>query len=253
MNEAFEIIPGDAASGLLIVVDHASAHIPADIDLGIGPELVERHIGWDIGASELGRALCRRLGCPGLFGAVSRLVLDLHREQDSPALIPIASDGHAIPGNVRLTSAERAERIARFWTPYHDQLGHIVTVSPPALIAAIHSFTPRLESVEGPDRPWHVGILYNRDDRAARVAISTLREQGFVTGDNEPYSGRLLNATMNLHAEANGIPYLAIEVRNDLIRDAAGVTHWTKVLESVIQLCRNELAQSEAVRTYGAP
>lgn len=242
MSEAYSILPGDAAPGLLVVVDHASRTVPADIELGIDPAHAEKHIGWDIGAADLGVALCERLGCPGLFGAVSRLVLDLHREEDSPALIPTASDGHHIPGNAGLASADREARLARFWRPYHARLAEMVAANRPALIAAVHSFTPRLETSEGPDRPWQVGILYNGDDRAARIAIAELRAMGFETGDNEPYSGKLLNATMNLHAEAHGIPYLAIEVRNDLIRDAAGVARWAEVLEHVIVHCRNKLA-----------
>jgi predicted N-formylglutamate amidohydrolase len=242
VNEAYSILPGDEATGLLIVVDHASRTIPADIDLGIDQVHAEKHIGWDIGAADLGGALCARLGCPGLFGAVSRLVLDLHREEDSPALIPVASDGHPIPGNAELGAAERAARIARFWRPYHARLADMVAAHSPALIAAIHSFTPRLETSDGPDRPWQVGILYNGDERAARIAIAELRAMGFETGDNEPYSGKLLNATMNLHAEAHGIPYLAVEVRNDLIRDAAGVARWAEILEHVIVHCRNALA-----------
>lgn len=249
VSAPFEILHGNAESGLLIVVDHASRHVPPDIALGIDPSLVDRHIGWDIGAADLGRALCARLGCPGLFGGVSRLVLDLHREEDSAALIPVSSDGHRIPGNEAVGAAERESRIARFWRPYHDCLAGLVAQGQPRLIAAVHSFTPRLEMAEGPDRPWQVGILYNGDDRAARIAIAALRAMGIETGDNEPYSGTLLNATMNMHAEAGGIPYLAIEVRNDLIRDAAGVRHWAEILETIILDCRNELAPERAIRT----
>lgn len=249
MTEAYDLVPGNTDSGLLIVVDHASSRIPSDIDLGIDRALAERHIGWDIGAAELGRALCDRFDCPGIFGAVSRLVLDLHREEDSPALIPVASDGHPISGNEALKAADREARLARFWRPYHAKVAELVAQVRPALIAAIHSFTPRLETSDGPDRPWQVGILYNQDARAARIAIQSLRAMNIETGDNEPYSGMLLNATMNMHAEANGIPYLAIEVRNDLIRDPAGVARWAHLLESVIVQCRNKLASEAGFQT----
>lgn len=249
MSEYLQCIPGNAQSRLLVVVDHASNHVPGDIDLGIDPALGDRHIGWDIGAAALGTALCARFGCPGLLGGVSRLVLDLHREEDSAALIPPSSDGHPIPGNEGLGAHEREARLARFWRPYHSRLAQMIVEQPPLLIAAVHSFTPRLESGDAKDRPWEVGILYNHDERAARIAIATLQGMGIVTGDNEPYSGKLLNATMNMHAEANGIPYLAIEVRNDLIRDAAGIEHWADILETVTLTCRNELASQAAFRT----
>ena len=84
-------------------------------------------------------------------------------------------------------------------------------------------------------------MLYNEDERAARVAIPLLEHAGVITGDNLPYSGRLLNATMNRHAEANGIPYLGLEVRQDLIGNEAGVARWAEVLVPVIRATRAAL------------
>ena len=49
---------------------------------------------------------------------------------------------------------------------------------------------------------------------------------GLTVGDNEPYSGRQLNATMDRHAEANGIPYLTIEMRQDLIARRSQQAVW---------------------------
>ena len=85
----------------------------------------------------------------------------------------------------------------------------------------------------GGTRPWQVGLLYNQDERAARLAIRAFAARGVVVGDNEPYSGRLLNATMNRHAEAFGRPYCAIEIRNDLIGDAAGQAEWAALVAEV--------------------
>src|SRR3546814_13148280 len=71
----------------------------------------------------------------------------------------------------------------------------------------------RLETRPEEQRPWQVGVLYNRDDQAARIAIPMLEAQGWMVGDNQPYSGRDLNYTMNRHAEGNDIPYLRSEER----------------------------------------
>ncbi len=92
-------------------------------------------------------------------------------------------------------------------------------------------------------RPWQVGVLYNRDDRAALPGIAALRAAGLMTGDNEPYSGQVLNATMNTHAEANGIHYLGLEVRQDLIGDDAGVTAWVDMLTPVIIKVRDQVRE----------
>jgi predicted N-formylglutamate amidohydrolase len=114
---------------------------------------------------------------------------------------------------------------------------------------AIHSFTPRLESGDAPARRWHAGILSNRDRRAAAPALAFLEREGLIVGDNEPYSGRVLNTTLNRHGEANGIPSLSVEVRNDLIRDDAGVARWCNILARMVGDVRNSLAQHGRLAT----
>ena len=85
-------------------------------------------------------------------------------------------------------------------------------------------------------------MLWNNDDRAAHIALPLLRAAGIVAGDNEPYSGKLLNATMNRHAEGSGTPYLGLEVRQDLIDDEKGVTRWAAILAPIIRATRDALA-----------
>lgn len=241
MNEAAEYIPGSAGSGLLLIADHASSHVPPDIDLGIDPALLREHIAVDIGVEPLTRELAARLGCPAIIASVSRLVVDLNRRSDEPQAIPIASDGRAVPANAELSEAERRERIERFWKPYHALIDGSIDEVRPKMLLSLHSFTPRLASRPEEERPWHIGILYNEDDRAARLGIGKLRSAGVRTGDNEPYSGKILNTTMNLHAEARGLPYLGIEVRQDLIADEAGVERWAEFLAPVIAEVRDAL------------
>lgn len=221
-------------SGLLLIADHASNHVPDGIDLGIDPALLNQHMAIDIGVDPLGRLLCERLGMAGVFGDVSRLVIDLNREEDAPGLIPFESDGHAITGNHLLDAAARRDRIERYWRPYHDGIAARIAADRPRLIVSLHSFTPQLSTRPEEARPWQIGVLYNQDDRAALPGIAALRAAGIVTGDNEPYSGKLLNATMNSHAEANAIPYLGLEVRQDLIGDPVGIASWADRLAPVI-------------------
>lgn len=215
-HEAFRIIGTPARGGVLIVSDHASNRVPPDIDLGIAPELLDEHIAIDLGVAEIGAMMAREPGVAAFQGNVSRLVCDFNRDHDSPGVVPLTSDGHPIPGN----HGAREARIARFYDPYHAALASVLAETPPALVLSLHSFTPRLATSDEP-RPWHVGVLYNRDDRAARVAIPLLEADGLCVGDQQPYSGVLLNATMNRHAEGQ-FPYLGIELRQDLVGDFAG-------------------------------
>lgn len=233
MSEAADTIAAARDTGVLIVADHASAHVPADIDLGVPTDALATHIAVDIGVAPLAVLLCEAIGCGAVLGAVSRLVCDYNREEEADGAVPVISDGVAIPGNA-LDAAGRLARIDRFHRPYHAAVAAAIAAGRPALIVSLHSFTPRLASRPEEARPWQVGVLYNRDDRAARIALPLLDGAGIVAGDNQPYSGTVLNATMNRHAEAAGIAYLGLEVRQDLIGDPAGVARWCDRLAPLI-------------------
>lgn len=240
MSEAWTFIAGNEGQKILLIADHASNHVPLDIELGIDRELLNTHIALDIGVAEMAAALCRQLNIPGILGGVSRLVVDLNREVDAPHIIPTASDGHALPGNA-ISHRQRAERIARFWHPYHDEIARVIRRIRPRFLVSLHSFTPVLATQPEEARPWEVGILYNNDDRAARIAIPLLEGIGVIVGDQLPYSGKLLNATMNTHGEGNGIAYLGIEMRQDLIADAEGIDRWLDVIAPVVQSCASSI------------
>lgn len=215
--------------GIICVADHASNFVPADVPLGIADELLGKHIAVDLGTQNMADILARHHKIPVHIAAVSRLVVDLHREETSPFVMPATSDGHVIPGNI---GADLEQRLARFHRPYHAALGAWITAAQPALIIALHSFTPALESSDEA-RPWEVGLLYNRDDRAARHAIDMFRAEGFKVGDNQPYSGKLLNATMDRHAEVAGIPYLTLEIRQDQIATKAQQARWAALVADI--------------------
>ena len=227
-HEAWRLIGTPRFGGILVVSDHASNRVPPDIDLSIDPALLDQHIAIDLGVAEVGALMAQRPGIAAFHAGVSRLVCDCNREEHAPAVIPIASDGHAIPGNA-LDHAGHQARLARFFHPYHAALAELLDAHPPALILSLHSFTPQLASSDTP-RPWQVGVLYNHDDRAARLAIPLLAAEGLIVGDQEPYSGQLLNATMNRHAEADGRPYLGIELRQDQIATPAQQVQWAQRL-----------------------
>lgn len=231
IEESWQLIGEPRFGGILVVSDHASNRVPEDIDLGIDPALLTQHVAVDIGVREVGALMAQRPGVAAFHAGISRLVCDFNRDEHAPAIVPIASDGHAIPGN-DLDHAGRQARIHRFYHPYHAALADLLDRAPPALILSVHSFTPRLASRDEP-RPWQVGVLYNQDDRGARLAVPLLEAEGLVVGDQEPYSGVLLNYTMNRHAEAEGRPYLGIEIRQDEIADAAGQVAWAARLARI--------------------
>ena len=239
-SEVFRVLGEPRFGGILVVADHASNRVPEDINLHISPELLNQHIAIDIGVAGVAERMIRP-GIAAYLANVSRLVCDLNRDRDGSGLLPEISDGHVVPGNVLCTQG-RSSRIIRFFEPYHRRLAELLDAVPPALILSLHSFTPRLFTSDRP-RPWQVGILYNQDDRAARIAILLLEAEGLIVGDQEPYSGKLLNATMNRHAEAEVRPYLSVEVRQDLIADAAGQAVWAERLARICNSIALELGE----------
>ena len=245
MTDAFQILGTPTKGGILAVCDHASNFVPPDIDLGISPELLKQHIAWDIGVAGVARYLVELSDCAAFLATHSRLVADLNRYAEDASAIPVLSDGINIVGNM-LTSVQRKARLDQYFHPYHNRLDLLLHSEPPALILSIHSFTPRLETDPNAERPWEIGILYNDHDAASLIAIDYLEGEGLIVGDQLPYSGKVLNATMNCHAEANEIPYVGVEIRQDLISDAAGQERFAAILAEMAQYIVESLASGAA-------
>jgi predicted N-formylglutamate amidohydrolase len=253
-RDSFEEIAGNRGGGLLLLCDHASNRVPPEYGtLGLPTAELERHIAYDIGAAALTRELAARLDAPAVLSCFSRLLIDPNRGADDPTLIMRLSDGAVIPGNAGVDAAERERRLARFFRPYHariaEALDDMLRSGRTPAILSIHSYTPVWK---GTPRPWHAGVLWDRDPRLAVPLIEALRaEAGMHIGDNEPYDGALKNDTMYLHATSRGLPHALIEVRNDLISTPAGVTEWADRLERIVALILRNPAL-DAVEHFGS-
>lgn len=227
--EAWRILPGRADAGLVLLCDHAENTLPPEYGtLGLPPAELARHIAYDIGAAAITRHLNALTGAPAILSRFSRLLIDPNRGDDDPTLVMRVSDGAIIPGNRHLTDAERDQRIARFWRPYHDAiervLGACLSAGPPPVIFSVHSMTNVWKGVA---RPWHVAMLWHDDDRLARPMIEAFRrDPALVVGDNEPYHGGLINDCLWQHARHRGLANAVIEYRQDLVGDARGQREW---------------------------
>lgn len=241
MTEPFQIIGVPQERGVLIVVDHAANHVPPDIDLGIRPELLEEHIAYDIGVANIASYMSERPGYLSILGTVSRLVVDLNRFPDEAGVIPPHSDGVEITGNT-VDDSERNARLDRFFHPYHDRVAGLIRDLNPALVLFLHSFTPKLRAGLTDKRPWEIGVLYNEYEAASRLAIQFLEEEELVVGDQQPYSGKDLHATMKRQAEDIGKAYTEIEIRQDLIAHETGQRRFAEILLRICDKMRTGLA-----------
>ncbi|MEZ5743217.1 MAG: N-formylglutamate amidohydrolase, partial [Sphingomonadaceae bacterium] len=169
-------------------------------------------------------------GTAAFLGNVSRLVCDTNRRESDPAAIPEASDGHPIPGNIGI---DREARLARFHRPFNAALDALLDETPPALTLVLHSYTTSLRTRPDEGRPWHCGLLYDQDERGARLAQPLLEADGLLVGDQVPYSGKQYNAAIERYFESEGRPYLYLEIRQDLIADDAGQEEWAERLHRI--------------------
>ena len=235
---AVELFDEHGKAPVLVTCDHASNRVPQILaGLGLSHADLRLHIGWDIGAAGVTRWLAKRLDALAILAGYSRLVVDCNRDVADTTSMPAVSDGVRIPGNEGLSEGTRQQRIAAMFQPYHRAIERALDrfasrrVHPAVL--SIHSFTP---AMNGMARPWHVGVLWDKDPRIPVPLLAALRrESGLAVGDNEPYSAREpAGFTVRTHAVGRGLPHVALEIRQDLIADVAGEREWADRLARVL-------------------
>ena len=222
--------------GLVLVCDHATNIVPPGIaPLGIPEADMARHIAWDVGAAGVTRGLAGTLGAKAVLSRFSRLVIDPNRGEDDPTLVMKLYDGTIIEGNRSVDAAEVERRLETLYRPYHAQVeAALDAAGPDPVLVSMHSYTPQLRGKSV--RPWHIGLLWDRDDRLVVPLLDLLREEpDLFVGDNEPYSGQLAGDCMWMHGTQRGIPHVLVEIRNDLIEDAAGQAHWVELMTPILR------------------
>jgi predicted N-formylglutamate amidohydrolase len=222
MRGTFTLINSESSSSLVLTCEHASCAVPAEYDdLGLDPEQLAEHIGWDVGAGALTEALAQRLGAPAIQSAVSRLVIDCNRDLADHDLIVAESHGVYVPGNQRVDTLERDRRIREFYDPYHDAVDAALAPRPGALLLSVHSFTPALN---GRERRFDIGVLFDGFATEAEQLGGALAAGGLSVRYNQPYSGLDgLIFSARTHGMRHGLRYLEIEVNNRLLRAATGI------------------------------
>jgi predicted N-formylglutamate amidohydrolase len=233
----FRVLRPEGTSRFVLLGDHAGQAVPhALASLGLPQEELDRHIGWDIGVAGLAEALSARLDAIAILQTYSRLVIDCNRPLTAPDSIATVSDGTLVPANQGLTDEAAQARAAEIFTPYHQRITQELDRRDgrdPILIA-LHSFTPVFK---GHIRPWHVGVLYQRDARLAHALRDALMgETGLVVGDNEPYSvSDATDYAIPVYGERRGLLHVELEVRQDLIHHGEGQDVWAERLARLLR------------------
>lgn len=213
-------LTGRAGARLVLTCEHASAEVPPEYaDLGLPRAHLTDHIGWDIGAAALTEALSGTLAAPAVLSAASRLLVDCNRDLTDLDLIPPESHGVPIPRNVDVDAVERGRRLERFYDPFHTSIDATLADHDTAMLLSVHSFTP---SLNGRDRPFDIGVLFDDFIDLADLLADRLAAAGFRVRMNEPYSGLAgLIFSARAHGRRHRRPYLELEINNALLRSDA--------------------------------
>jgi predicted N-formylglutamate amidohydrolase len=220
----------DGASPFFLTCDHAGKLIPKSLGrLGVPESELQRHIAWDIGIAAVSARVSEALDAALVMQIYSRLVIDCNRDPLVPSSICEISESTPVPGNMNLDPADRRARQTEILEPYHTritaELDRRQELQRPTILIAMHSFTPVFKEIA---RPWHVGVLHNRDTRMAGIMLDLFRrEEGLVVGDNEPYYvSDLTDYGIPVHGEKRGLPHIELEIRQDLITEEKDQREW---------------------------
>lgn len=232
---------------VILVCEHASNHIPADLrDLGISEDVRQSHVAWDPGALGVALELSDLLDAPLLVGHVSRLVYDCNRPPEDQSAIPAKSEIYDIPGNANLSDGERARRAKLYYDPFRLELAGLVQAAiashPSPILANIHSFTP---VYFGQKRQVEIGILHDADARVADCLLASMHAtENYRVERNEPYGPEDgVTHTLRTHALPFGLLNVMIEIRNDLIRTSDEQKGMAAILARHFDVARNHFAQ----------
>lgn len=223
------VVNEGGSSPYVLLCEHASRYIPPRYaKLGLPDHELTRHIAWDIGAEGIARQMSKLLDAPLIMSGYSRLLIDCNRPIGVPSSIPEVSETTAIPGNIGIDAAERQRRADLFYWPFQRavfaHLDERQRKGTSTIIFGVHTFTPVFKGFQ---RPWHAGVLYRKSAEFGERLLSELAEPGLTLAANEPY---IIeddhDHTVPVHGEARGLEAVLIEVRQDLVAEAAGQELW---------------------------
>lgn len=246
--QPFEVINPDGAGPVVIICEHASAHIPAVYDgLGLVPDDLKSHAVWDPGARDLSLKLSKALDAPVVASAVSRLVYDCNRPPEAPSAMPEKSELIEVPGNTGLTATARQRRAQAVYHPFCRAVSDILDKrGSGAIVVTVHSFTP---VYFGKPRPVELGLLHDEDSRLVDLMLDHAGKLPHrKIARNEPYGpADGVTHSLKLHAVSRGLANVMIEVRNDLLATEEMATGMALDILALLIPAVNELRKKEMV------
>lgn len=242
-SPSFEMFNEGGQNPILLVCEHASNLIPERLNnLGLSEEQRFSHIAWDLSAKKLALTLSKKLDAVLIAACYSRLVYDCNRSPNAPDAMPFETEVCNVPGNTNLSSEDCAARISEIYQPFQQKISDVITNRNEIVLITVHSFTPVFY---GKRRETCIGFICGDDDRITSEMLSLCSDIKLKCGKNEPYgpSDGVLHTVLK-HGEANQIPYVMIEVRNDLLATNDSINQISDILVPRLITCLNSIKHS---------
>ncbi len=218
VHEAFESIVGRPEAPIFLTCEHASEILP---DPWLWSEddrrLIGTHWAYDLGAREVTIELAQALNASAVLSRFTRLLIDPNRDESNPDLLRRVADGQAVELNQEVTAQERARRLEAYYRPFHAAVDRALSETAAPVLLSVHTFTP---VYEGQIREVELGVLFNRELKAAHGLGEALSASFSGVAYNEPWSGLDgLIFSAEKHADKYGRCALELEIRQDRAED----------------------------------
>lgn len=217
----------NAAAPFVISCEHAGHAVPPQIPVAAeDARWLQTHWGHDIGALALAGEIAVRCATAAVCAGFSRLLCDPNRPWDAKDCIRREVEGQPLGFNAALDDAALSWRRRELHERYHALLAATLAARraqrTPFWLLSVHTLAPVLN---GQIRAQETSLLFDVHGPLAHELRGRLREAGFSVALNEPYSGLQegLIHSVSLHGRAAGVPYLELEVRQDLLGAPAQV------------------------------
>lgn len=198
---------------VVITCEHAGNTIPPAFQhhFTTAKEVLSTHRGWDMGALSIAQYLAQDLQVPLFFEKTSRLLIEMNRSLDHPALFSEYTQA--------LAKADRLQLIEELYLPYRQQvissLKSIIDNHQAVLHLSIHTFTPVLGHEV---RKTGIGLLFDPERSPEVIFCKSLRQSlrqslSWMQIDfNSPYQGIDDGFTTFLRKEFSANQYCGIEI-----------------------------------------
>lgn len=228
-SPSFEVFNEGGQNPILLVCEHASNMIPKRLNnLGLSEEQRFSHVAWDLGAKKLALTISKKLDSVLIAARYSRLVYDCNRSPNAPDAMPYKTEVCNVPGNMNLSSEDCAARTLEIYQPFEQKICDVITNRNETVLITVHSFTPIFY---GKKRNTCIGFICGNDDRITSEMLSLCSDIKLECEKNKPYgpSDGVLHTVLK-HGETNQVPYVMIEVRNDLLATDEGIDQINDIL-----------------------